>query len=93
MRTINMLLAAAVTSTAAFGLAAPGMAQPSAPSVQRDSPAVVHARERETNRLLMEALVKRRAQLALEGGGTQAQRAALDFLEQRILEMRRRIGD
>ena len=88
MRIVKLSLAATLTC-AAIGSQAPAMA--ATPGVRTAEPAAtVAARERATDRLLLEAVLKRRADLLRKSGDTDARRAALAFLDQRLVELKQR---
>jgi hypothetical protein len=84
---IGMLRGAALAAVAALGIHAPALAQR-----QVESASASDARSQATNRMLLEALLKRRAEVAQSANGAQDNRAALDFLDRRIAEIRSRIG-
>ena len=88
---IRMLLAATATLIPTIGAQAANSAQ-GKPDTVVEGPSAPEVRDRETNRALLEALLKRRAEMAQVEPGTAANRAALEFLDARIAELTRRIG-
>lgn len=78
----------ALAGLAAVALATAGQAQPSS---RIDSE--IAARERATNRSLLDALLQRRAEVAAAAAGKADQRPALEFLDRRIAELRARLGE
>ena len=92
MATAKLLLGAALTCLGAFGIQAPAAAQQDNEDVQAAA-SVAETRARATERALLEALLKRREEIAQIANGTEAQRAALDFLDRRIAEVRSRTGN
>jgi hypothetical protein len=90
--TFKLLLAAALTCLGAVAIQAPAAAQQNSEDV-RAAAAAREARARAADRALLEALLKRRDELAHAANGPDGQRAALDFLDRRIAEVRRRLGE
>jgi hypothetical protein len=90
MRLAKALLTIAVAGLAALAFPASGMAAQSAPSPQ-DGPAALKARDQATTLALLGGLVERRFAIA-KTGETESNRAARDFLDARIAELRARLG-
>jgi DNA-binding transcriptional regulator YdaS (Cro superfamily) len=86
-----VLLGAALTCVGALGINAPGLAQLNSGNVKGDA-AGADMRSRATDSALLDALLKRRAEVAQSAGAAQSKRAALDFLDRRLAELGRRIG-
>ena len=91
MRMTKVFLTMALGCTAAFAFPASGLMAQSAPSAQNE-PATIKAREQATNLALLGGLVRRRFAIA-EAGETEANGAARAFLDQRIAELRKRLGN
>ena len=87
MRITKTFLTMAFACTTALAFPAPGLATQSA----QDDPATIKAREQATNLALLGGLVRRRFAIA-QAGETESNRAARAFLDQRIAELRARLG-
>ena len=84
----NVLLA--LICIASLGIPATGSAQENAEPATADGPAAdMHSQQ--ADRALLEALVRRRAEVARSAYDAESKRAALDFLDRRIAEARSRI--
>ena len=90
MRTVKALLAAALISVPVLGLHTPALAQQETRIVQGET-LDTETRSRTTNRLLLEALLERRAEVARLARPGESNRAALLFLDKQIAELRNRI--
>jgi hypothetical protein len=75
----------------ACALAVPAAAPACSPDGR--SKAEIAAREKATNRALLEALLQRRSEIARSAQSAQSKRHALSFLDGRIAEVRRRMAD
>ena len=84
---VRLLVGAALTSLATLGVHAPGSAQQRHGAVAADASSV-EARERATHRALLDAFLARRAELERSKATPESKRAALDFLDDRIAQMR-----
>ena len=90
MLTGKVLLGAALTCIASLGIHATGSAQENAGTATADA-AGADMRSLQADRALLEALVRRRAEVARSAYDPESKRAALDFLDRRIAEARGRI--
>ena len=81
----------ALAFSVALAVQAPALAQPQgAPAAGAESAA--QARERATNESLLAALLQRRAEMTGSAIAQDDKRAALDWLDKRIAEVRSRLG-
>ena len=88
---ITTLLTATAMFIPSFGAQAADLAQQK-PDRVAEGPSDLEIRDRDTNQALLQALLKRRAETAQIEQGTASNRAALEFLDERIAELTRRIG-
>jgi hypothetical protein len=81
---------AALACAVGLGFHVPGSAQQEGSAAQGMASEIA-LRERNTNRALLDALLERRAEIVRMGEAGQS-RDALDFLDRRIAEVKRRLG-
>ena len=89
MSTIKLVLGAAL---ACLPIAAAQSAETRVPAPGRESPETIEARSRNTNLLLLQALVERRDALAKSIPDKPVNTAAIDFLNRRIADLSVRVG-
>lgn len=89
MAKIKLLAGAALACLASLAIPAGGFAQQR--PVASEAPES-EARSQATDRVLLAALLERRADIARLESGTKAQAAALDFIDSRIVQLRNRIA-
>jgi hypothetical protein len=88
----KLLLGAALICTSALGIQAPGSAQQKTGTLAENASGSEMS-DRATNRALLDALVKKRAEVAQSAREGDGKRYALEFLDRQIAKVRRDIGD
>ena len=91
MSKANRLVGATLACMAGLGFHVPGSAQQKSETVEVVA-TDAEMRERNTNKALLQALLARRAEIARTESAAQDRRAALEFLERRIAQVRSRVG-
>ena len=85
-------MAARTITAAALALAALAWAQPAAACDPPENAAEAAERDRATNQAILKALLDRRAEVLRSQGGAEGKAAALEFLDARIAQVRRRLS-